>query len=213
MSTIRERLIQALQPPLPGLDAQLRMAHLDRIRQVQNLQVPDDARISSVMLLLYPGSQDVRFPLIVRPVYPGVHSGQVALPGGKQEAGDPSLAHTALRETREEVGVPESEIEIIGQLTPLYIPPSRFLVHPFIGWLDRRPEFRTDPQEVDTLFEVEVASLYHPANLTETKIRLQQGLQLTTPAFQFEGRIVWGATAMILSEFREVWQRIAMDGK
>jgi 8-oxo-dGTP pyrophosphatase MutT (NUDIX family) len=212
MSDLRFRLIEALRAPLPGLDAQLRMAHPDRVRMVRSLRVPDDARLSSVLLLLYPGEAGMRFPLIVRPDYPGVHSGQVALPGGKIEEEDSSLGHTALRETREEIGVHESSVELLGSLTPLYIPPSGFLVHPFIGWTETAPEFRPDPAEVAGLLEVGISRLFDPASVTQEYIRLQNGARITTPAFRLAGRIVWGATAMILSEFREVWQRAFEEG-
>jgi 8-oxo-dGTP pyrophosphatase MutT (NUDIX family) len=210
MNSIRDRLFSRLRQPLPGLEAQLRLAHPDRIRNVRERKIPDDARISSVLVLLYPTDTDVHFPLIVRPDYPGVHSGQVGLPGGKQEPEDSSLSVTALRETQEEVGIHPSSIELLGPLTPLYIPPSGFLVHPFVGWLGRSPEFTTDPTEVASLFEVPVSRLIDPNAVSEERIRLQNGLQLTTPAFRFNDRIVWGATAMILSEFGEVWKQ-ALD--
>ena len=210
MNNIRDRLVSRLREPLPGLEAQLRLAHPDRIKNVRELKIPDNARISSVLVLLYPGDAEVHFPLIVRPDYPGVHSGQVGLPGGKQEPEDSSLSATALRETHEEVGIHPDTIELLGRLTPLYIPPSGFLVHPFVGWLDRSPAFAPDPAEVASLFEVSVSRLLDPNAVSEERIRLQSGLQLTTPAFRFDDRIVWGATAMILSEFGEVWRQ-ALD--
>ncbi|HRS39641.1 MAG TPA: CoA pyrophosphatase, partial [Bacteroidia bacterium] len=110
----------------------------------------------------------------------------------------------------EEVGIHPDTIELLGRLTPLYIPPSGFLVHPFVGWQGRSPEFAIDPAEVASLFEVSVSRLLDPNAISEERIRLQSGLQLTTPAFRFDDRIVWGATAMILSEFGEVWRQ-ALD--
>ncbi len=210
MNNIRDRLVSRLREPLPGLEAQLRLAHPERLRHVREWKIPEDARISSVLVLLYPAGNEVRFPLIVRPDYPGVHSGQVGLPGGKQEPEDSSLSATALRETHEEVGIHPATIELLGPLTPLYIPPSGFLVHPFVGWLDRSPAFAPDPAEVASLFEVSVSRLLDPNAVSEERIRLQSGLQLTTPAFRFDDRIVWGATAMILSEFVAVWRQ-ALD--
>lgn len=207
MSTIRERLLTELQRPLPGLEAQLRMAHPDRAKNVRTLHVPADARISSVLLLLHSGSKDLHFPLIVRPEYTGVHSGQVALPGGKQESGDTSLSHTALREAHEEIGIPPTAVEVLGSLTPLYIPPSGFLVHPFVGWLSEPMDFQPDPVEVATILQVGVEQLLLPENESEEYIRLSNGTQLRAPSFLLQGQVVWGATAMILSEFREVWLR------
>lgn len=180
-----------------------------RIRELLAKRDHSDAKQSGVLILLYPGQlqETYRFALIRRPEYEGVHSGQVSLPGGRYEPSDRDLSDTALRETEEEIGVIASSVELLGALSELYIPPSNFMVHPFVGWTDRRPVFIPDHQEVEEVIEADLTDLMDDRKIKKRKIPLRNGLVILAPCFELGGSVVWGATAMILSEFREVVRR------
>ncbi len=200
-----------LQRPLPGLDTQLKMTSNARIRELMDFGSPENAVPSSVLLLLYPAGGEIFTVFMQRPEYDGVHSGQISLPGGKSEDGDLDPAATALREAREEIGVDPARVELIGKLTDLYIPPSNYLVSPFVGFTDFRPEFITDPVEVSRIVEVKVRELMDPLNIKELNIRVRKDFELTAPAYTPGGEIIWGATAMMVSEFCTV-AREALEG-
>ncbi|HRH66248.1 MAG TPA: CoA pyrophosphatase [Bacteroidia bacterium] len=190
--------------PLPGREAQLKMAHAERKLNLARYKVPQDARWGSVLILLYEDEGTIKFPLILRSDYDGVHSGQIGLPGGKFESPDLDLQATALRETEEEIGVLQADISLIGKLTELYIPPSNFLVHPYIGILPYQPFFIPDQNEVAKIIELDLDMLMDENNLGEEDIKLGTGLTIRTPVFYFHDERVWGATAMMLSEFKSV---------
>ncbi|OQY44212.1 MAG: hypothetical protein B6242_13140 [Anaerolineaceae bacterium 4572_78] len=159
----------------------------------------------SVLLLLYPNENDeLYFVLIRRSEYEGVHSGQMSLPGGKREGGE-SFESTALRETHEEIGTLPEHVNILGSLSPLYIPPSNFMVYPFVGYFSFRPKFILDENEVAALIEVPLSLLMDSTNRHQT-IMAHPHLGLTNiPYFDIFGNKVWGATAMILAEFIELY--------
>lgn len=196
-----------LSGPLPGRAAQYRMASTRRLEELQQLPAPpSDARIACVLNLLHRQGDEWRTVLIRRSVNPrDRHSGQVSFPGGRWEESDGALANVALREAEEEIGVPAGAVEIIGQLTELYIPVSHFLVYPFVGVLREPVSFRPQTGEVEGILTPPV-SLFCAAESRKVKdIAIGQGLVLrNTPYFDVEGHIVWGATAMILSEFLEL---------
>lgn len=202
-STLILQLEHQLAQPLPGAEAQYRMAPFGRRERVETAQRSGDFRPSAVMILLYP-KPTPHFVLTLRPSYPGAHSGQVSLPGGRVEAMDHSLMHTALRETEEEVGVSRSKVKMIGQLSPLPIPVSKFKVHPFVGMVEEEPHFIPEAKEVARIIETPVNLLIHPATKQETKMDLMRYKDVTVPYFAIDGETVWGATAMILNEFVEV---------
>jgi 8-oxo-dGTP pyrophosphatase MutT (NUDIX family) len=183
------------------------MANARRLEELQHLPAPPaDARIACVLNLLHRQGNEWRTVLIRRSVNPGDrHSGQVSFPGGRWEESDGALANVALREAEEEIGVPANAVEIIGQLTELYIPVSHFLVYPFVGVLCEPVSFRPQPGEVEGILTPAVSVLGAAASRKVTDITLAQGYVLrNTPYFDVEGHIVWGATAMILSEFLEL---------
>lgn len=190
--------------PLPGREAQLKMAHAERRLNLSRYKIPQDARWGSVLILLYEDDGTIKFPLILRADYDGVHSGQIALPGGKYESPDLDLQATALRESQEEIGVRQSDVSIIGKLTELYIPPSNFLVHPYIGTISYKPMFIPDTSEVARIIELDLDTLMDENNLGDKEIKLSSGLTIRTPVFHFQEETVWGATAMMLSEFKSV---------
>ena len=201
-------LSDRLTGPLPGRSAQLKMSSLKRIRELMRFATPDDARQSSVLILLYPYCGTTGLVLMQRPDYRGVHGGQISLPGGKREDTDESLVFTALREAREEIGVDPARIQIIGQLTEMYIPPSNFLVTPVVGFQHHRPEFTPDPKEVAGIIEITLDDLLDNRNLKRTKMKLSIGLTMQVPTFTIGTTVIWGATAMILSELREILQEV-----
>lgn len=190
-----------LQGELPGVGAQQLMAPADRGT------FPDQGPAvgAAVLMLLYPAGDDTRLVFIKRNEYDGPHSGQVSFPGGAWEPGDPDLQHTALRETREEIGVGEA-IEVVGALTPLHIPVSNYLVSPYVGWTEHTPVFRPDPSEVQYVIEASIKGLLDPVSrCMETWQR--HGQPVETPFFRVGREKIWGATAMMLSELLQVAAR------
>lgn len=192
-----------LAHPLPGREAQYRMAPRPRAGAEFNDAPRADARRGGVLALFYPHEDTVYLPLILRPTYPGVHSGQVGFPGGGAEEMDADLTATALRETYEEIGVHPSQIIVLGLLTPLYVFASNYIVQPAVAWTDYRPDFRHDPFEVAQLLEVSLHTLLDPAN-RRTELRNLRGRPIEVPYFAVAGQTVWGATAMMLSELLEL---------
>lgn len=205
---LRRTLKHRLGLPLPGLEAQVRMAHIERQINLSRYQTPTHAKPSSVLILLYEIEGRIKLPLILRPGDSGIHSGQVSLPGGKFEPGDVNLSHTALRETQEEIGILAESIEILGRLTQLYIPPSNFLVSPYVGVITTEPVFIPQEKEVVKVIPLDLEYLMDEEKVKEKEIRLANGQSIQTPYYNVGGEIVWGATAMILSELKSLLYEI-----
>ncbi len=160
---------------------------------------------AGVLALFYPNNEEQTYlVLILRKTYQGVHSNQIGFPGGRVEAGDKNLKHTALRETEEEVGVSKLHIQVIKELTKLYIPPSNFWVHPYIGHLDFTPDLIPQESEVEDILEVNLDHLLNEKNLIEQTLSTTYAENIQVPAFLLNGHIVWGATAMMLNEVKEI---------
>ncbi|MFZ4564079.1 MAG: NUDIX hydrolase [Bacteroidales bacterium] len=193
-----------LKKPLPGRSAQLKMSSLVRIQEMMNFSHGLDAIQSSVLILFYPIEDGIGLVLMLRPEYKGIHSGQISLPGGKYEEDDESLIFTALREAKEEIGVDPTQIQIIGQLTEMYIPPSNFMVTPVVGYQATKPVFMADPKEVARVVEIDIKDLLDSKNFQMKKMKLRLGFNLKVPSYVIDGNIIWGATAMILSELVEI---------
>lgn len=198
-----KKLGEELSKPLPGVEAQLRLSPPAR----HIFEADKSVRASAVLIVLYPVEQKTHTVFIKRAEYNGVHSGQVSLPGGMFNSSDDNLQRTALRETREETGVQEQDVEIIGNLTKLYIPVSRVNVFPFVGICHSRPKFTPDPYEVKYLIETDLEELSDPANQKQ-KIMLIGDHEIEIPYFDIRGDHIWGATAMIMSEFMEIIKKI-----
>ena len=203
-STQLQQLRDRLQGTLPGFEAHERMMPLTRKTIYKDFQVPDDAKKSAVLILMYPGEEGLHFPLIERTEYPGLHSKQIGLPGGAWETEDTDYIATALRETEEEIGVSRHEIEVLGLMSSLYIPPSNFWVQPVIGYVSRKPAFVPDPAEVAQVIETPLTQLLDPAIMTQSKIQHSSGMTMMVPSYIIQGHVVWGATAMMLSELQEM---------
>lgn len=178
--------------------------------------VPDmgKARIGGVLIALYPDRDTIRTVLMKRPDYGGIHSGQVSFPGGKQEAGDRDIIATALREAHEEVAIAPHQVRVLGQLTELYIPASNFLVHPVIGVLDRIPRLVPDAHEVERVLLPDLSHFLRSDIIGEKLIPIREHLTVKAPYYDVEGQVVWGATAMILSEFSQILMEVGFgDGR
>jgi len=193
-----------LKEPLPGMEASKKMfpthANGERIK----MQHDESARAGAVMILLYQDEDTVRFPLIQRPIYPGVHSGQMALPGGKREEEDTDLVGTALRETEEEIGVPANEVAVIGSLSSFYVAVSNFQILPVIGVINKVPRYIPQESEVADIISADVKHLIDDAYQKEKEMVVTGGVILNSPYFDLEGREVWGATSMMLNEFKVI---------
>ncbi len=194
-----EILRTKLSQPLPGAEAHKQMLPANRLLRI-NLNLKFISKKSGVAIIIYPEHDEACSVLIERASYKGVHSGQIGLPGGKKEDCDQTLVETALRETEEEIGVNRLQMNVLGSLTDLYIPPSNFLVHPVIAVLTP-PVFVPDPAEVKDIITYDIQTLLSQEKPT---CKLFKGFHysIEAPYFDIKGFTVWGATAMILNEFR-----------
>lgn len=198
-------LQKVLTGPLPGRDYQLQMAPYHRLEQLREHVIPHDARTGCTLLLLFPDENlQTHFVLIRRNEYAGAHSGQISFPGGKPKPGE-AMQKAALRETHEETGVDPESINLLAELTPLYIPPSNFFVYPFLGYVDHLPLFKPDPREVQEILKAPADALLKKENRQDAKVKVSEKNEIVVPAFLLEGHPVWGATAMMLSEFAQIW--------
>lgn len=211
MRELPKRLTDRLRQPLPGREAQFKMASAFRLSPDFFGFKPDSARQSAVLIALYPENDAWNTVLIKRPDYDGAHSGQVSFPGGKAEPSDHDFSHTALREAHEEVGIDPSSVDLIGRLTELYIPASNFMVHPYVGILEAKPTLQADQHEVRTILEVDLIHFFRDDIRAETDILLKNGYKLRAPYFDVQGHVVWGATAMIISELKQVLEESGLS--
>jgi 8-oxo-dGTP pyrophosphatase MutT (NUDIX family) len=197
------RLGQRLQEPLPGAVAHEPMRAVPVGAVVPRFEHAAPPRPGSVLILLYPHHGQICFPLTKRPEYAGTHSGQISLPGGKAEPGETTI-QTALREGEEEIGVRSSDVQILGTLTRFFVIPSNFEVVPVVGYLKARPIFLPDPIEVVRILEGSLEAILRADAVQEREILAARTFPLRAPHFLIEDEIVWGATAMMLNEFRQV---------
>lgn len=202
-----EKLIRKLeirlQQPLPGATAHEVMRATPIGSNIPNFEHQFPAKPGSVLILLYPYKEQIYFPLIQRPHYTGAHSGQVSLPGGKAEPGE-NAVETALREGEEEIGISPLQVNVLGKLSDFFVIPSNFLVTPVVGFTDFKPEFKADPVEVERII---IGNLSHV--LREDAIRTKEIIaagrySMLAPHFEIDNQIVWGATAMMLNELRQI---------
>lgn len=192
--------------PKPGLAAQLKMAPPQRFGTKETLlKVPKNVKRAAVMMLLYPNREKkLCFCLIQRTTYNGKHSGQISFPGGKREEEDIDFWATALRESHEEVGVNPEKVQLITTLSSTYIPPSNFYVYPYLAYTNQCPDFVAEEGEVDHVIEVLLEDLLKESAIQDGPITASYTSEVIVPMFVFGTYRVWGATAMILSEAREI---------
>lgn len=196
--------------PLPAQASQLKMSPPFRLELIE-MSKDKMKRVNKagVMALFYPDKQQqTRLVLILRNTYNGVHSAQIGFPGGKFEPNDVSLKKTAIRETSEEIGIPEQSIEIIKQLTEVYIPPSNFYVQPFLGIIKETPTFNKQDDEVEEIIEVLLNHLFNDANVISTSVETSYHIEVEVPAYKLNGHKVWGATAMMLNEIKDLLKNV-----
>lgn len=196
--------------PLPAESSQFKMSppFREKLQEAQKNQMKN-ARSAGVVALFYPDENtETKLVLILRKTYKGVHSAQVGFPGGKVEISDASIQHAAIRETWEEVGVPEHEIEILRAMTQVYIPPSNFFVHPFIGISRATPKFIKQDDEVEAIIEVFLKDFISETSVVTKTVSTSYNVQVAVPAFQLNNHVVWGATAMMLSEIKDLLKEL-----
>lgn len=204
-SILCNKLYEVDSSDLPGEESQFKMAPSIRPNLDWDAIEDSNPTKASVLLLIYPDddNNDCRFVLIQRNSYDGAHSAQISLPGGKHE-GKETLEQTALRETFEEVGVDSTYIELVSPLSKVWVSPSRFLVTPFIGITKQRPTFVKDSFEVAEIIEVKMSEFLDEGCISTSIVNSSYVKNLEVPSYILNKKVVWGATAMILSEFRDI---------
>ncbi len=207
LNNFTQHLANRLQQPLPGLDAHLKMASLNRVQWHNTLYDTSFFRESAVLILLYPKENEIFTALIQRPVYIGVHSGQISFPGGKTEKIDKNCIDTAIRECFEEIGVLVEENDILGTLSELFVPPSKFKVTPVIAQLNDSPKFNLSEMEVERVIELKISDLFDDQRIQKVQMSVNEA-NFIVPAFVFGELVIWGATAMIISEFKDICKEI-----
>ena len=189
---------------LKGKLAHKKMVPYNRISENEQNKINNFRyKEAAVLILIYPSDKGVpSFVLIERTISSGVHSGQISLPGGKKEKNDKSFWDTSIRETNEEIGVNLSKINFVKKMSCVYVPPSNFMIYPFIGYLDKYPFFNMQKEEVQNIFEINILDLLKNKNKSFSEVRSKyMDKKIKVPVYNFMNKIVWGATAMILSEF------------
>lgn len=194
---------------LPSESSHIKMASLERVQLMKDsTAIIENARKAAVMMLFYPKNGIIHLVLIVRNSYPGVHSSQIAFPGGKAENNDSDFKATALRETHEEIGIHPDKIIVIRDFTSVFIPSSNFLVHPFLGISLTELEFTLQKEEVAGILEIPLSLLLDDSIITQKKLETSYAKSINIPCFQIEENLVWGATAMMLSELKDALKLI-----
>lgn len=192
-------IARALRGPLPGEAAQERMATHPRPTMAE-FEHEGPPRPGAVLLLLYPQDGELYLPLTRRTDRVATHKGQISLPGGAQEPEDASLWQTALREASEEIGIDPARVRYLGALSPLFIPASHFNVYPFVGYQDGVPDLHPDPTEVAEVLTLPLRGILEPS-VKAHEIWTLRGRQVEVSFYRYQQHVIWGATAMILSEF------------
>lgn len=190
---------------LPGINSQFKMAPEMRKNLGENFDVESrNPRKSAVLALLFPKEDEMHLTFILRKVYKGVHSNQIGFPGGKMEEVDDDFLDTALRETEEEIGVSRANIKVVKQITDVYIPPSNFLVKTFIGYTHTEPSFILQEREVESLIDVPLKSILNHDYVGSKVITTSYAYKIDVPVFTFTEPVLWGATAMMVSEIKDL---------
>ena len=201
-----------VQAPLSGEVSHQKMMPLERKKLLEKMNLKNNIpREAAVTMLFYPKNNETHLVLIVRNSYNGIHSAQIAFPGGKIEPEDIDFRATALRETEEEIGVNRNKIEIVKAFSPVFIPPSNFMVYPFLGICTEEIQFVPDPIEVAAIIELSLNVFRDNAIFTVENLVTSYASFIEVPAFKIDEHIVWGATAMMLSELRDVLNSILVD--
>lgn len=187
-----------------GQNAQFELAPMQRSRFNFEKILKQNPKHAAVLVLFYPNKKNkTTFLLTKRASYNGTHASQISFPGGKFESNDLELQTTALRETQEEVGIKREDVTIFKQMSDIFIPPSNFLVTPFLAFTNQTPTFTTN-YEVESIIEVSLKSLFNKKFQTTTLVTTSYAKNWEVPCYQFNNFIIWGATAMMLSEIKHL---------
>ncbi len=201
------KLQDALKENLPGNASHLKMSSRLRLKELLKEYDTPSATLSGVLITLYPKNGTTNTVFMLRQSYDGVHSGQVSFPGGRKESGDDTLVSTAIREAHEEMNIEPDQLQVLGTLSELYIPPSNYLVLPVVAYCSEVPDFIAEESEVAEIIESDLNFLFDPQCRKETILNVR-GYEIEAPYYDVNGHIVWGATAMILSELHDVIKSI-----
>lgn len=195
---------------LPGESSQIKMSPPFRLELMELYKESmKTSKKAGVLVLFYPDNKwQTHLVLILRKTYSGVHSAQVGFPGGQIEKHDASIEYAAIRETFEEIGVPEQDVRILKPLTKVYIPPSNYTVYPFLGISIKTPHFTIEEEEVEDAIEVALSHFLDEGNIITTSVTTSYKINVEVPAFRLNGHIVWGATAMMLSELKDLLKQV-----
>tara|TARA_R110002049_G_scaffold189990_1_gene358609 strand:- start:1357 stop:2001 length:645 start_codon:yes stop_codon:yes gene_type:complete len=210
-STFLESVVKIKHLELSGEVSHAKMSPPCRLELAEKMKAKaKTARKAGVMALFYPNIDDnTNLVLILRKTYRGVHSAQVGFPGGKYEDEDDNdLMLTAIRETEEEIGVVREHFKVLKTMSPIYIPPSNFMVHPFIGISQENLNFVKQDEEVEAIIEVMLSDFLDETNTITTTVPTSFDVEVDVPAFKLNGHIVWGATAMMLGEIKDLLKQV-----
>lgn len=195
----KNEFLAKLTAELPGFDAQKALMPPGRVDlTLEEIEAKKPLR-AGVLVHVYQGRDDLHLLLMMRAPFESLHSGQISFPGGILEASDADLQQTAIREAQEEVGLNPDTYQMVGRLSPLYIPPSNAYVEPYISFGDQPPRLRLEAHEVTLTFTVPLEELISGQLLDQALVETAQGT-LNVPAYVYEGRVIWGATAMMIAE-------------
>ena len=210
MNGFAQDLKSEIESGLPGTEVQWALASSDRLIKDFPGIPREDSASAAVLILLYPDDGKINTLFIQRPDYDGVHGGQISFPGGKREKDDRDLIATSLREAAEETGIIAGEVEIIGTLTPLFIPVSNIVVTPVVGWTGSKPELQPEPSEVLFIIEADLAP-FIDYSIVKTRPWEIKGETINIKYFDYQGHVIWGATAMILHELLTIIKRARLS--
>lgn len=207
--TFLQEIPKVTSVELPSVKAHMLMAPLERVSSLDPANYKSiKTKKAAVMMLFYPKEGITHLSFIIRNSYPGVHSSQIAFPGGKVEKEDFNLQHTALRETYEEIGIHPNQITVMRPFTQIYIPPSNFLVHPFLGVCNEEISFTLQVEEVAGMVELPLSELMNDAIIVQKTMDTSYAKAISVPCFKVGEHYIWGATAMMMSELKETLKMI-----
>lgn len=209
MNITAEIIKQKLSGPLPGVSSHLKLTPAHRAEELANMNGKlENAKKSAVMILLFHEAGKLKVVFIRRSFYVGIHAGQIAFPGGRYEDSDMHVQNTALREIEEEIGIAADKIEILGQLTDIYVPPSNFLISIFVGYLAEKPQYRPDEREVAEILEIDIDEFFL-ANIIQEKEFVVPSAKTSVNALYYKvtNADLWGASAMVMTEFLDILKK------